>query len=62
MAEVVLLRFLQNRCQKFFKIHMKTTVLESLFNKVAGLIENEKKLLRYRRFPVNFAKFCRTPF
>ena len=46
---------LQNRCsQKFGNIHRKTTVLESLFNKVAGL--------QHRCFYVNIAKFLRTHF
>ena len=36
----------------------KTPVLESLFNKVAGLI---KKRLQHRCFPVNILKLFRTP-
>ena len=39
---------------KFRKIYIKTPVPKSLFNKVAGL--------RYRCFPVNFAKILRTTF
>ena len=43
---------------------MKTPVLESLFNKYAGLkISNfNKNILRHRYFPVELAKFLRTPF
>ena len=36
---------------------MKTPVLESLFNKVAGL----KKRLQHKCFPVNIVKFLKTP-
>ena len=39
-------------------IHRKTSVLESFFNKAAGLI---KKRLQHRCFPVSIAKFLRTP-
>ena len=56
--------FYKNRC-KFRKIHRKTLVLEFLFfNKVAGLRDKTllKKRLWHRCFPVNFAKFLRTPF
>ena len=55
----------EKRCsQKFLKIQRKTPVPESLFNKVAGLRLTTflKKTLWYRCFPVNFAKFLRTPF
>ena len=39
-------------------------MLESLFNKVAGLNSCNfiKKWLQHRCFPVKFAKFLRTPF
>ena len=38
MLEVAVRNVLQNRCSlKFRNIHRKTPVLESLFNKVAGL-------------------------
>ena len=39
-------------------------MLESLFNKVADLRPATllKKRLWHRRFPVDFAKFLRTPF
>ena len=49
---------------KFHKIHWKTPVLESLFNKVAGLKAYNliKKRLRHRCFPVNIAKLLRTAF
>ena len=42
----------------------KTPVLESLFNKYAGLKACNfiKKRLQHRFFPVKFAKFLRTPF
>ena len=45
-------------------IHRKTPVLDSLFNKVAGLqISNFiKKWLQHRCFPVNVANFLRTVF
>ena len=50
---------------KFRKIHRKTPVPESLFNKVAGLRPCRpllKKRFWHRCFPVDFAKFLRTPF
>ena len=39
-------------------------MLESLFNKAAGLraCDSIKKRLQHRRFPVKFAKFLRTLF
>ena len=48
----------------FCKFHSKITVLESLFNKVAGLEDCNfiKKILQHRRFPVKLAKFLRTFF
>ena len=47
---------------KFRKIHRKTPVPESLFNKVVGLKPATllKKSLWHRCFSVNFAKFLRT--
>ena len=54
---------LQIRCSyKLFKVHRKTPVLESLFNKVAGLQACNfiKKRLQRKCFPVKFAKFLRT--
>ena len=44
--------------------HRKTPVPETLFNKFAGLRPATllKKSLWHRCFPVNFAKFLRTPF
>ena len=50
--------------KKFREIHRKTPVPEPLFNKVAGLRPETllKKRLWHRPFPVNFAKFLRTPF
>ena len=53
-----------NKCsQKFRKFHMKTSLLESLLNKVAGIqvCNFIKKRLQHRYFPVKFAKFLRTP-
>ena len=46
----------------FRSIHRKTPVLESLFNKVAGLKTRNfiKKALQHWCFPVNIAKFLRT--
>ena len=55
---------LQNRCScKFRTFHRKIPVLESLFNKVAGLKTRNfiKKKLQHRRFPVKFVEFLRTP-
>ena len=57
--------FCKHRCsQKFLKIHRKTPVLESLFNKASGLWPAIlfKKRLQHRCFPVNFVKFLRTSF
>ena len=53
--ETVVRRCFQNRCsEKFRNIHRKTTVLKSLFNKVAGIAG--------KCFPVNIAKCLRTAF
>ena len=50
--------FCKKSCSKEFRnIYRKTPVLEFLFNKVAGL----KDRLQHRSFPVNIAKFLRTP-
>ena len=49
--------------KNFAKFHKTTPVLESLFNKVAGL--KAYTCIRKRpqhSFPVNFTKFLRTPF
>ena len=48
----------------FAKFPRKTPVLESLFNKIAGLEACNfiKKILQHRCFPVKLAKFLRTPF
>ena len=57
--------FCKKRCsQKFRKIHRKTPVPEALFCTVAGLEPATllKKRLWHKSFPVNFAKFLRTPF
>ena len=55
----------QNRCyQKFRNIHRKTSMLESVFNKVEGLKTCDfiKMRLQHTCFPVNTAKFLRTTF
>ena len=48
----------------FAKFPRKTPVLESLFNKIAGLEACNfiKKTLQRRCFPVKLAKLLRTPF
>ena len=54
---------LQNKCfLKFYKLYGKTSVLESRFNKAAGLKACIfiKKRLQHMCFPVNFAKVLRT--
>ena len=55
---------LQNRCySKFCNIYRKTSVLDSLWNKVASLKAcNSIKRLQQRCFLVNITKFLRTPF
>ena len=56
--------FCEKRCSyEFRNIHRKATVLDSLFTKVAGLkvCSFIKKRLQHRCFPVNIAKFLRTP-
>ena len=57
----------EKRCsQKFSKIHRKTPVSESLFNEVAGLRPKARNYIKKdslaQVFPLNFAKFLRTPF
>ena len=49
---------------KFHSIHGKTSVLESVFNKVAELKAGNfiKNRLQHRCFPVNIAKCLRTAF
>ena len=49
---------------KFCNILSKTSVLESLFNKVAErqVCNYIKKWLQHRCFPVNIAKFLKTAF
>ena len=51
-----------NRC--FLKLQMKTSLLESLFNNVAGLKAWKfiKKRLWHRYFLVNFPQFFRKPY
>ena len=48
---------------KISQISLETPVLESLFNKVVGLLTYNfvKKRLQHRCFPVKFEKFLRTP-
>ena len=53
-----------NRCSsKFCNIQRKTPELDSLFNKVASLEACDliKKRLQLSCFPLNIAKFLRTP-
>ena len=49
---------------KFRNIHRKTPVLESLYNKVAGLqaCKFTKKRLQQNYFAINIAKFLITAF
>ena len=49
--------------KKFRSIRRRIPVLESLFNNVVGLQDCNfiKKRFQHRYFPVNFAKFLRTP-
>ena len=47
---------------KFHNIHKKTLLLDSVFNKVAGLQALLKKRLKHRCFHVNIAKFLRAAF
>ena len=57
--------FCKKMCSwKFHKIHRKTPVPETFFNKAAGLRPATllKKRLLHRCFPVNFVRFLRTPF
>ena len=55
--------FFKKTALKNFAIYRKTPVLESLFNKVAGLETYNfiQKRLQHRCFPVSIAKFLRTP-
>ena len=56
--------FCKNRySEKIRKFHRKTPVLESLFNKVAGLrvCNFIKTRLQHSFFPVKFSNFLRTP-
>ena len=56
-------RFYKKRCFSIdFRFHSKTPVLESLFNKVAGLRPPAllKKRHQHSSFPMNFSKFFRT--
>ena len=54
----------KNAFLKVRKYHTNIPVLESVFNKVAGLRACNfiTKKLQQRCFPVKFAKFVRTPF
>ena len=57
--------FCKKMCSsKFHKIHRKTPVPETFFNRVVGLRPATllKKRFWYRCFPVNFVKFLRTIF
>ena len=60
-----IVRRLRIRCSsKLRKFHKETSVLESLFNKVADLnvCNCIKKRLQHSCFSVKFANFLRTPF
>ena len=48
---------------KTLQFYRKTPVVESLFNKVTGILASNlnKKRLHHRCFPVKFTKFLRTP-
>ena len=50
--------------KKFVKFHKKTSMLESLVDKVAPLkvCNSIKKRLQQSRFTVKFENFLRTPF
>ena len=64
MRSMTFFRVLFRSCSlKFRNIHKKTPVLESLFNKVVGreACNFIKKRLQHRCFPMNIAKFLRTP-
>ena len=55
--------FYRKSCsEKFCNIHTKTPVLESPFNRLAGLKTCNflKKIIQHRCFPVNISKFLRT--
>ena len=57
--------FCKKSCsQKLRRIHRKTPMLESLFNKVADLKACNliKIRLQHSCFPMNFAKFSRAPY
>ena len=56
--------FYKKQCSvKFYKIHRKTPVSESIFNKVAGLRPATALKKNWCScFPVNFAKFFKTSF
>ena len=56
--------FYKKAVLKLLQYSQETPVLESLFNKVAGLrpASLSKKRLWHRCFPVNFLKFLRTHF
>ena len=64
VSEAVVRR-LQIWCSwKLCKFHKKTSLLESLFNKVVSLnvCNSIKKKLQHSCFSVKFANFLRTPF
>ena len=54
----------KEQVSEFCKFEKKTSVLESLFNKIACLkvCNSIKKSLHHIRFPVKFSNFLRTPF
>ena len=52
---------LQSKCPQKFRIHRKTPVLESLFNKVPSL-KDCGFIIKETFFHVHIAKFLRTDF
>ena len=54
--------FCKKSCsEEFCNIYRKVPMLESLFNKVAGLCNFIKKRLQHKSSPVSIAKFLRIP-
>ena len=51
----------ERKTHRIRKIHKKTPMPEPLFNRVADATLLKRRLW-HRRFPVNIAKFLRTPF
>ena len=62
VAEAVVRRLQISFFLKICKFHRKTSVLEYLFDKAAGLkaCKTFRKMLQHKCFPVKFEKFLRT--